>query len=80
MEITSVTTGRTYESSRTVRIVNVKQVCFYVDRYIYPVDFFSSLDRKTGEPILVFLFYKDETYEAYTEWKNRLHKEIEERY
>ena len=33
-----------------------------------PVDLYVSKDFNTGKPILVFLFSKSDTKDAYTEW------------
>lgn len=59
---------RSYYSSEVVRIVNSKQFKLYIANGIYPIDIYTSLDRKTGKTILVMIFLKDETKEAYELW------------
>jgi len=59
---------RPYYPSEVVRIVNSKQFKLYIANGIYPVDIYTSMDRKTGKTILVMIFLKEETKEAYELW------------
>lgn len=72
MVVKSEVTGKYYSVENTVRIVRWKQVVFYMNKGIVPKDIFVSIDRKTGEDILVFLFDKDESRETYYEWRSIL--------
>lgn len=74
MPIRSETTGHYYTPEETVRIVRWKQVAFYMRNGLKPVDFYVSADRKTGEDILVFLFYRNESQLVYQKWKEMLDK------
>ena len=59
---------RSYYSGEVVRIVNSKQFKLYIANGIYPIDIYTSMDRKTGKSILVMIFLKEETKEAYDLW------------
>ncbi len=59
---------RSYHPSEVVRIVNSKQFKLYISNGIYPIDIYTGLDRKTGKTILVMIFLKEETKEAYELW------------
>lgn len=53
-------------------IINPKQAAFYWgDKGIHPYDIYPSKENKTGQDIIVFVFNRDETYDAYQEWVNR---------
>lgn len=69
----SITTGRTYDifSKDILHIINSKQASFYVSKGCDLLAVKLSEDRKTGEPIFVYLFFKSESYEAYDEWCKR---------
>lgn len=60
-------TNEYYNLFDTVRILNVQQCAFYMDKGIELKDVYVSKD-KNGKPILVFLFDKNDTKEAYDEW------------
>jgi hypothetical protein len=59
---------RPYYPSEVVRIVNSKQFKLYIANGIYPIDIYTGMDRKTGKTILVMIFLKEETKEAYELW------------
>lgn len=59
---------RPYHPSEVVRIVNSKQFKLYIANGIYPIDIYTGVDRKTGSSILVMIFLKEETREAYDLW------------
>lgn len=53
-------------------ILNPKQAAFYwEEKGIVPMRIYSSRDRKTNEPIIIFVFKKSATQEAWKEWKSR---------
>ena len=49
------------------RIVNLKQIIFYLQLDLIPIDICVSEDR-TGKKILVYLYRKSETKEAFDRW------------
>ena len=59
---------RPYRPEEVVRIINSKQFKLYIANGIYPIVIYTGLDRKTGKTILVMIFLKDETKEAYNLW------------
>lgn len=68
MLVESYSTGRTYNPHDVVRLVNTKQVCFYMKHGVELVDIYPSKDFKTNEDILVFVVNKHNTQEVYKMW------------
>ena len=64
----STLTGKYYDEKDAIRIINPKQASFYWHNGIKPISIYPSHDVKTGEPILVFLFYKSKTKDLYDKW------------
>jgi hypothetical protein len=64
-------TGKKYDIFSQIRILNIQQVIFYLQNGVYFNDIELSKDRKTGLPVMVFLFTKDDTKAAYAEWIER---------
>lgn len=68
-------TGRKYDyfSKDILRIINFEQSFFYIEEFnIIPLDIILSDDRqRPGKKIVLFLFDKNETKEAYTAWCTR---------
>lgn len=72
MKIKSSMTQRILDSEDNIVIVNPKQAAFYWSvKQIVPVHIYPSEDRNTGEPIIVFVFQRSATQEAYREWLDR---------
>lgn len=67
----SDTTGKVYCASDCIRIVNLRQVVFYMMHGVEILDFYPSKDFKTGENILVFLVDKKKSQEAYKLWQGQ---------
>jgi hypothetical protein len=63
-------TGKTYDPKKAVRILNMYQAAAYMNHGVALIDLWSSKDIKTGKPILVFIFDRDESKEAYDLWCN----------
>ena len=68
-------TGRKYDyfSKDTLRILNYYQSFYYIEEFnIIPLDIVLTDDRqRPGKKIVLFLFDKNETKEAYAAWCNR---------
>ena len=60
----------TYNNKDVVRIFNPKQRDLYLMNGIMPKDIYTSIDNETDEKILVYIFAKEDTKEAYTKWRN----------
>ena len=60
---------RSYSPNEVVRLINMKQAKLYISNKIYPIDIYTSIDKK-GESVLVMVFLKEETQEAYKLWLN----------
>lgn len=67
----SDTTGKVYCASDCIRLVNMRQVTFYMMHGVEILDFYPSKDFKTGENILVFLVDKKKSQEAYKMWQGQ---------
>ena len=59
-----------YNNKDVVRIFNPKQRDLYLMNGIMPKDIYVSIDNKTDEKILVYIFSKEETPEAYKKWRS----------
>lgn len=68
---TSKITGRTYELFSQIRILNIQQCIFYLENGVTLNDIEISEDRRTHQPIMVFLFNRADTYDAYDKWCKR---------
>lgn len=66
----SQVTGKRYNyfSSDIIRIVNLAQAMAYISNGAELIDIYTSTNRKTGEPMLVFVFGKEKTKELYDAW------------
>ena len=60
---------RPYVFNEVVRIINMKQAKLYISNKIYPIDIYKK-KKKKGESVLVMVFLKEETQEAYKLWLN----------
>ena len=64
----STVTSKSYDIFKTIKILNMEQCAFYMDRGVNPVDIKLSASNKTDKKLLVFYFNKDETTSVYKEW------------
>ena len=71
----SPVTGRKYDyfSKDVLHLVNLSQVDYYMTNFnIMPLDIVLSDDRKhPGKKIVLFMFSKEETADAYKSWIER---------
>lgn len=70
----SDTTGRVYHPSECVRLVNMKQLVFYMKNGVEILDFYPSKDFKTGEDVLVFIVNKKDSQKVYQKWQEMRHE------
>lgn len=65
-------TGKKYNvfDPNIVRILNMQQVAYYLSQELVPLDVCVSED-KNGKKILVYLYYKEDTKEAFDRWCRR---------
>lgn len=68
--VTSEVTGITYNPKDVVRILNMKQAAAFCAQGCKIIDVYPSVDYKTGSPLMVMLFMKEDTREAYDLWCN----------
>ena len=61
-------TGKEYSLKNCVRIVNPLQCMFYWLSGLLPIDIYPSIDYKSGKPILVFIYDRQESKELYERW------------
>lgn len=60
---------RPYYVNEVVRIVNPKQMRFYVSKGVYPIDMYVSEDDWDNQ-IVVYIFLREETQDLYQKWIN----------
>lgn len=66
--IKSSSTGKIYCPQDCIRLVNMKQLAFYMKHGVEILDFYASKDFKTGEDIIVFLVNRADTKDIYQKW------------
>lgn len=54
-----------------VCILNARQAAFYWIKGVKPQDVYPTLNYKTEEPVIAFVFSREETKEVYNEWCKR---------
>ena len=64
-------TGKTYYASDVVRILNIYQVHYYLQMNVELLDVYPSKDRETDKPLLVFIFDRKASRQAYDLWCKR---------
>lgn len=64
----SLITGRTYDLFSIIRILNISQAIFYIQNGVTLQDIEISEDRKTGKPVMVFYFLREETKVPFDLW------------
>ena len=69
-QIFSNTTGKQYCPSEVVRILNLRQATLYMANGAELLDIYPSIDFKTNEKVLVFIFDRTKTYPLYDAWCN----------
>lgn len=79
-KVHSDVTGKDYYPSRSVRLINIRQICTFIRLGVLPVDIYPSVDFKSNNPVLVVIFDKEESKQAYERWKESedLWKELED--
>ena len=63
-------TGRDYNPLSIVRIVNIKQSTLYIKNGCTLLDLYVSFDRDTDNPVLCFIFDREESKKYYELWCN----------
>lgn len=62
-------TGRTYNIFNSVNIINPQQVAFFLKKHVKLMDIKISKDKR-GRDLLVFVFDKTDSRDAYILWRN----------
>lgn len=68
--ITSQSTGKEYDPTKVVRIVNYKQATMYIAHGAELLDIYASRSYRNDEPLLVYIFDRSKTTELYDAWCN----------
>ena len=73
MNIESSYRSKKYSAKDTIRILNPRQAAYYWGNGCEPVDIYISKNYETGEPIIVYIFLREETQSTgvYDEWCRR---------
>jgi len=66
--VKSDNTGKEYDATKVVRIVNYKQAAMYMKHGAELLDIYVSHTYKTNEPLLVFIFDRAKTTKLYDSW------------
>jgi len=69
--VLSNVTNKKYKPSKVVRILNIQQVIAYLNHGVELLDVYTSIDKKTDGKVLVFLFDRESSKEAYDLWCRR---------
>ena len=69
--VLSNVTNKKYTPSKVVRILNIQQVIAYLNHGVELLDVYTSIDKKTDGKVLVFLFDRESSKEAYDLWCRR---------
>lgn len=69
--IKSNTTGKRYCPSDCIRLINIRQLLFYMKNGVEILDFYPSTDFKTGDDVLVFVVDKKDSQEVYKMWQGQ---------
>ena len=69
--IKSDVTGKSYYPKDVVRILNIQQVIAYLKYGVELLDIYPSADYETNKPLLVCLFDRNKSKEAYDLWCKR---------
>ena len=67
-KVISQTTGKAYCPTDVVRIVNYKQAAAYISHGAELLDIYGSRDFKTEEPLIVYIFNREDTTHLYDLW------------
>lgn len=74
--IISTITGKTYEAKDVVRILNTQQVIAYLNNGVELLDLYPSYDNRSDKPLLVYIFDRYKSKEAYDLWCRRELKQV----
>lgn len=66
--VMSDSTGKMYAPSDAIRILNIDQVIGYLRYGVELLDVYPTKDIKSGKSLLVFLFDRKASKEAYDKW------------
>ena len=74
----SQVTGKKYDyfSKDVIRLLNPYQCAYYLDQNVELIDIYTSKDRNTGKPVLVYVFDRASSREAFSKWCEREHKGV----
>lgn len=67
--VKSDTTRKIYYPSECIRLVNMRQLLFYMKHGVEILDFYPSKDFKTNEDVLVFVVNKKKSQKVYQMWQ-----------
>ena len=68
----SYVTGKKYNyfGDDIIRLVNLSQCMAYISNGAELLDIYTSRNRATDDPMLIFVFSKNSTRELYSKWCN----------
>lgn len=60
--------GKLYNASDAIRIIDPYQSCCYWINGVEPLDIYPSRNHETNKPVLVFVFNRAETKDVFDKW------------
>lgn len=69
--VKSKVTGKSYEPSKVVRILNVAQTAAYLNNGAELLDVYPSINYTSEKPLLVFVFDREKSSGLYDLWCKR---------
>lgn len=61
----------TYDTGKSVRVVNPSQMQFYLENDALPKDIYITKNFKTNRDMVVMVFDRTETADLYKQWEDR---------
>ncbi len=61
----------TYDTGKSVRVVNPSQMQFYLENDALPKDIYITKNFKTNRDMVVMVFDRTETADLYKQWEDK---------
>ena len=66
--VTSRISESVYAAEDVVRILNYQQAIYYINNGLKLLDVYTSINHKTKQPLLVYIFNREDTRDVYDSW------------
>lgn len=68
MKVHSDVTGKDYYPHQGIRILNLLQATLYIKHSCELLDLYTTVDYNSGEPVLCFIFNREESKKYFDLW------------